>query len=103
MVIGCALANLFSNMAALDVPFGTAATLIAVLGICFLGKNLLISAIFPVVANGIIVAIELKIAFDLPLFLSMATVAFGEAVVLAIGILIFKFIEKNKFFMKLIS
>ena len=102
MVVGCALANLFSPMAAVDVPFGTAATLIAVLCICFFGRKLWIAAIFPVVANGIIVAIELNVFFGLPLFLSMGTVAFGEAVVLALGVFVFKLLEKNKSFMKLI-
>lgn len=104
MVAGCALANLFSPMAALDVPFGTVATLIAVLCIVFLGKNLWIASIFPVIANGIIVAVELKIAFEAPLLLSMATVALGELVVVTIlGVPIFKLLEKNKEFMKLIS
>ncbi len=103
MAAGCALANLFSPMAALDVPFGTAATIITVICI-YKSSNLWIAAIFPVISNGIIIALELKVALNAPLLLSMGTVAFGElVVVLILGVPIFKLLEKNKAFMKLIS
>lgn len=102
MVVGCLLANLFSPMFIFDITFGTFATLLAVIGIRY-SKNLWIAAIFPVVFNGIIVGIELKIALQLPLFLSMATVALGELVVVMIlGVPIFKILQKNDRFMKLI-
>ena len=103
MILGCAIANFFSPMWALDVPFGTIATVIAVICI-YKSKSLWIAGIFPVVANGIIVGLELNVAFKEPLLISMGTVAFGELAVIFVGILLFKFIlEKNKGFMRLIA
>jgi uncharacterized membrane protein len=104
MGLGCLLANFFSPMWTLDVPFGTLATVIAVVLIVVLGKNLLIASLFPVIINGIIVGLELYVAFGgLPLWMFMASVAFGELVVVTIvGVPVFKLLEKNQTFMKLI-
>mgnify|MGYP003406230008 CR=1 FL=1 len=77
-------------------------------------KNIIIASLFPVISNGIILAIEFRIAymanklkyadFNTPIFINMATIAFGELVVVSIlGVIVFKLLEKNKFFMKLIS
>ncbi|MBZ4670101.1 MAG: hypothetical protein PWQ76_629 [Clostridiales bacterium] len=104
MGLGCLLANFFSPMWTLDVPFGTLATVIAVVLMVVLGKNLLIASLFPVIINGIIVGLELYVAFGgLPLWMFMASVAFGELVVVTIvGVPVFKLLEKNQTFMKLI-
>ncbi|MCX7657830.1 MAG: QueT transporter family protein [Oscillospiraceae bacterium] len=104
MGLGCLLANFFSPMWTLDVPFGTLATVIAVVLMVILGKNLLIASLFPVIINGIIVGLELYVAFGgLPLWMFMASVAFGELVVVTIvGVPVFKLLEKNQTFMKLI-
>ena len=113
MAIGCAFANYFSPTMLFDVPFGTFATIIAVILISK-SKNIIIASLFPVISNGIILAIEFRIAymanklkyadFNTPIFINMATIAFGELVVVSIlGVIVFKLLEKNKFFMKLIS
>ena len=70
LTLGCAIANLFSPMWQLDVPFGTLATLIA-LFLIIKSKNIYIASLMPVVVNAVVVAIELKIAFNLPIWISM--------------------------------
>lgn len=103
MILGCAIANIFSPMAALDIPFGTLATALAVLCLCK-SKNIWIASLFPTIFNGIIVGLELYFALNEPLLISMGTVALGELVVVTVaGVPIFKLLEKNKGFMRLIE
>ncbi len=124
MVVGCLIANIISTVGAIDMVVGTLATLIAVVVIVVCSKYLpgffvkkfgmsenlastaalITVSLSPVVFNGIIVGLELKYVFDLPLFLSMGQVALGELVcVTIIGVILFKLLEKNKAFMKLIK
>lgn len=94
MVIGCLISNIFSfNI--IDCLFGTCATLLACL--CMqLVKNKFISSFFPAIFNGIIVGLELHYFFEYPLVYSMASVAFGEIVVVVIlGNLLAMAISKN--------
>lgn len=103
LTLGCLIANLFSPMIALDVPFGTVATLIALLLITRC-KNIYVASLMPVVVNAVIIAIELKVAFKAPFILSMVQVAAGEFVCVSIlGIALFKLCEKNDKLMKLIK
>lgn len=103
MVLGCLVANIFSPMALLDIPFGTLATLIAVV-LIYYSRNLVISSLYPVIINAVIVGIELKIAFKAPLLLSMGQVALGEFVVVTVvGVPLMIFIAKNRYFMVLIG
>lgn len=103
MTVGCFFANLFSPMASLDVPFGTLATLIAVV-LLYRTRNIWISSLIPAIVNGIIVGIELTIAFKTPLLFNMATVALGELVVVtAIGVPIFLLFQKNNTLMSFIG
>lgn len=81
LVIGCFVANTTSSLGWYDMVFGTLATLLAVLPMIKI-KRLTIAAIFPVISNAIIVAIELYLAFSEPIWFSILTVGFGEAVVL---------------------
>lgn len=102
LTLGCFLANLASPMIAFDLPFGTIATLIALL-LMTKCKNIYIASLMPVIVNAVIVGLELKLAFNAPLFLSMGQVALGEFVcVSVVGIIVFKALEKNKKFMSLI-
>ena len=103
MTVGCFIANIFSPMALLDVPFGTLATILAVLFLSR-GKNLFVGSLWATIFNGIIIGTELYIAFKEPILISMGTVAVGEFIVVSIiGVLVFKAVEKNKHFMKLIG
>ncbi len=103
LTLGCAIANLFSPMVALDLPFGTMATLISLL-LMFKCKNIIIASLMPVIVNAIVIGIELKIAFDLPLVISMFQVGFGQFVcVTVLGVVLFKAMEKNNAIMKIIK
>lgn len=125
MVAGCFIANIISTVnAIIDMIVGTFATLIAVVVIVLCSKNLpdffegklgmskksascaalITASLSPVIFNGILVGLELKYVFGLPLLLSMGQVALGELVcVSVIGVILFKVLEKNKTFMKLIK
>lgn len=96
LVVGCLIANFASPMALLDVGFGTPATLISVIIMIFI-KNKTLASLVPSIANGLIIALELKIAYDLPFWLSMVEVFIGEFVVVSIiGLFLFKSVEKNE-------
>ncbi len=124
MVVGCLIANIISTVGAIDIIIGTFATLLAVVVIVLCSKYLhkffvkkfgmsentastaalITASLSPVVFNGVLVGLELKYVFDLPLFLSMGQVALGELVcVTVVGVILFKILEKNKGFMKLIN
>jgi len=98
LIIGCFVANLFSPLGVIDWVVGTAATAFSVIPMAWFQKfknGIWIAALFPVIANGIIIGIELRIVFDAPLALSMATVALGEAAVMAVGAVLFKLFYKR--------
>ncbi len=103
LIVGCLIANIFSPMFLWDMTFGTLATILAV--ICMIhSPNIYIASIFPVIFNGIIVGLELHFLYDLPFVLSAIEVAVGEFVcVCIVGIIIFKLLEKNKKFMKMLT
>lgn len=102
MILGCFIANLFSPLGWYDLVFGTAATALAVLPMYYF-KNIFLSALLPVVFNGILVGIELNLIGE-PLWFSMGTVALGELAVVAAGAVIFKFVfEKNRVLMRIIG
>lgn len=106
MTLGCFIANLFSPLGLIDAGFGTAATFIAVVFIYLLRNklNLYFISLFPVVVNAIIVAIELKMIYDMPVLVSMGWVALGEFICVSVlGVIQFKALSKSNQFMKLIA
>ena len=96
LTVGCLLANLLGSATPWDVIFGTLATLIAAV-LTYATRSALwtkwklpvLSAVWPVLSNGIIVGIILSVTFNLPLFLTMLEVAVGELVALFIGLLLY--------------
>lgn len=96
LIVGCFIANCFSPMALMDMVFGTLATAIAVIPM-YSVKNIWLASLLPVISNAVIIAIELFIAFDQPIWLGMLTVGAGELVVITvIGCPLFRFaLEKN--------
>ena len=103
LIVGCLIANIFSPMFLWDMTFGTLATILAVICMIY-SPNIYIASIFPVIFNGIIVGLELHFLYDLPFVLSAIEVAVGEFVcVCIVGIIIFKLLEKNKKFMKMLT
>ncbi len=97
LVLGCVLANLYSQLGMMDVIFGTLATYISVM-LMSRTKNIIIASLWPSIVNGIIIGIMLHVAFDLPLLLSILSVAAGEFVVVTtIGVPVVKtFLIDNK-------
>ena len=103
MILGCFVSNLFSPVGFVDILFGTLATVVASIPMLFI-KKLELSSLFPSIANGIIVGLELAIVYDLPIAFTMFTVFIGEFVVVSlIGIPLFRFLEKNEGFMQTID
>ena len=96
LTVGCLIANLIGSATPWDVVFGTLATLIAAL-LSRATRHLLwtrwklplVSALWPVLANGLIVGLVLSLTLNLPLLLTMLEVAVGEAAALVIGLLVY--------------
>ena len=101
LTIGCFLANCLSPTASLDILFGTAATLLACLGIMF-SKWLLLAVSFPIISNAFIIAWELTF-FGEPYWFSALTVGLGELTVMTAAYIIFMILKCNKGFFKIIK
>ena len=108
LVIGCALANLFfSPFGLIDVVVGTFATLLTVLAISRC-KRLLTASLFATLFC-LIISLEIFLLagapYLLPVFLGItATVLAGEFIVVTvIGVPLFKLLERNQGFMRLIA
>ena len=81
LTAGCFLANLSSPMMAVDLPFGTLATLIAAILSYLLRKKPVLALLMPVVVNGLIVGATISFYTDsgFGLAANMGLVAAGEA------------------------
>lgn len=105
--LGTALANLGSTLSMWDVLFGTAATLIACVGIMF-SKHLLVATIYPVLINAIVIGFEIYMLGGFGDFLMLycvpaLQVAGGELVVLVAGYLLFMLLKQRKDFGEIIN
>ena len=81
LALGCLLSNLIGGYGVWDVVFGTLATLIAALLTYRLRKNVWLAAAPPVLVNAVVVGLLLHFVLALPLIPTMATVGFGQLVV----------------------
>ena len=98
LTIGCFLANLASPMMAVDLPFGTLATLIAAILTYLLRKKPAVAMLMPVIVNGIIIGATISFYTDaeFSLILNMALVALGETAACYIfGLPLYKVLKKN--------
>lgn len=104
MVLGCAIANLFSTLGYIDVLVGSLATLLAVIPM-YKTRRLWLASLFPVLTNGLLVGLELSLIFEAPFWLMALSVAAGEFVVVClVGVPLFKLVlERRRGFMKLIA
>ena len=107
LVLGCFVANIFSPYGIVDVLIGTLATVVGLIGVMH-SKNIYVASIFPVLANGIIIGLELTFlngVFEMPVFLfNFMCVAIGEFIAVSIlGVLLFMILNKNHAFMELID
>lgn len=102
LVVGCFIANIPSPLGLMDMTFGTLSTLLVCIAIYYC-KNRYVAAFIGAIITGVIIGIELHIAFNIPLVLNIIYVAIGEFVVLLLGALAFKQIEQHSFFKKYIQ
>lgn len=87
LFVGCLIANLYTGMLT-DIIFGSLATLLAAIGTYLLRKKPLLAAACPVVSNGVIVGLVLTATSNMPLLLTMGTVALGEVGAVIIGMIL---------------
>ena len=104
LVLGCAIANLFSPMMLFDVVFGTLSSYIAFI-LMQRAKNLYIASIFPVLLVSVpAIGTWLILASDEVFFVLLMQFMLSEFVMVTIiGVAIFKMLEQNPTFMSYIN
>ena len=94
LVLGCALANMFSPLGVIDVLFGTFHTFCSVMMIKRT-KNMYLASLWPTIFSFII-GLELYIAYSAPFIVSTLSVMAGELICITlIGCIVFSLIKKN--------
>lgn len=107
VTLGCFISNLYSPLGVIDMFVGTLATFLSGLAIIYLKKNLLIAAIWPVLINGIIIGTMLTFVNEVnpvfpSIFIVIGYVALGEMLVMIVGFILFRVLERNEDFMEII-
>ena len=83
LFIGCIIANMIGGAVALDVIFGSLATLIGAWGGYLLRKNRWLVPIPPIISNAAIIPFVLKYGYgiaDIPIYLMIIYIAVGEII-----------------------
>jgi uncharacterized membrane protein len=81
LFVGTLLANLLSPVGWPDIVFGSLLTLIAAAGTYYLRRRVFFALLSPVLVNAFGVSAYLFSFYRIPYWLSVATVALGEALV----------------------
>ena len=102
LTIGCLLANMASPMGLLDIFFGTLSTIIVCIAMDQI-KNRYVDSLAGGIITGLIIGAELSLAYHIPYLINAIYVAAGELIVLIIGALVFKSLEKNDRLMNLLN
>lgn len=104
LLLGCAIANLFSPMMLFDVAFGTLSSYIA-FRLMQKAKNLYLASIFPVLLVIVpAVGTWLILANNEVLLIMIMQFMLSEFIMVSIiGVMIFKILEKNEGFMSYIN
>ncbi len=101
LAVGCLIANLIGSATPWDVIFGTLATLIAAI-LTYRTRNVLtgkaklplLSALWPILLNALIVGAVLSLTLHISFFATALSVGIGEAVAVALGVLLVKALER---------
>ena len=103
LVLGCAIANLFSPMMLFDVVFGTLSSYIAFM-LMKKAKNIYVASIFPVLMVSVpAIGTWLILASNEVFLVLLMQFMLSEFVMVPIiGVLLFKILEKNDGFMSYI-
>lgn len=101
VTIGCFIVNLFSNLVAVDLVFGTLNTLV-ITGGSYLVSKLIKNywgklAVVPVIGalSMFMIALELKLVFGAPFWITYAGLFVTEFITCALGSVVFGLIEKS--------
>ena len=103
LMIGCFTANLLMGSAIWDIALGSVATLLGALGTYYFGKNRYLAALFPIMANSVIIPFVLKIAYGATegYWFMFVTVFIGEVISCGmLGALLYSGIKKTGIFNK---
>lgn len=96
IIVGCALANIFSPLGPIDLIFGVASSALYVFIISHPKFTNVWAAIAIVVAStGLIVGAEIAWVYNVPFWFNAATVALGELVVMVLAVVFWKMMFKN--------
>lgn len=87
VTLGCLLSNILYGSAALDIVFGTLATLIGAVGSWMLRGNKRLVCLPPILSNSIIIPWVLRYAYGSADLIPMMMVTVGIGEVLAVGVL----------------
>lgn len=105
--VGCLISNIvgaaIGSASPFDILIGTFATTSSCLLISYLSKRLIISIIWPIVFNAVIVGAELYFlgfAGDLSIWFSILYVGIGEAIAVAVGYVLWMSVSHMAFFEK---
>ncbi len=97
IVLGCFTANLFSPFGIWDVVFGTLATVICLILMFALRKNIFIALLAPTIVGSAVVAVMLNLILGLAFIETFIYVAIGEGAVLyLIGVPFYYLVKKNE-------
>lgn len=100
LLAGCVFANFFGGYGMIDIVFGSLATLIAAV-LSRHSRNIYTAALWPVIANAIIIGAELHYLIDAPLFMTCLYVGLGEAgACYAVGVPLMKILVRQNIIQK---
>lgn len=103
LLVGTFLANLGSPLGIIDWVVGTSASALSIYFMLQLKNKLALCLLVPAIINGLFVGIELYYVFQVPLLAGFVSVFFGEFVVVFIlGGILYKTLEHNEGFLKVI-
>ena len=97
LFVGCIIANIFGGFGLLDVIFGSLATLLSAFLVSKIANNYL-APLPPVIINAIIIGLVLHVVLDLPLYLTVLWVGFGQFIACyGLGLPLLLLLEKKKY------
>ncbi|SFE91401.1 QueT transporter family protein [Peptostreptococcus sp. D1] len=103
LTVGCAIANLFSSLGAIDIFVGTLASFLALFAMSKI-KNIWIASLMPAL-SAIIIGAEIVMVSPEPVsyFLITGQIMISELVIVTgCGVVLFKILEKNKQFSRVV-
>ncbi|MDI3546643.1 MAG: hypothetical protein PWR10_295 [Halanaerobiales bacterium] len=80
LFIGCLISNIFGGLGLVDIIGGSLVTLVAAY-FTYYFRGSILAYLSPVVLNGLLISIYLKVLFDLPYWLTAIEIAASEALV----------------------